>query len=259
MGAEPPLPGAETSLGWAPSLWAGWECPGVTVPVSDVPVLGAARVPGAHWLLGLRCWLWGVPEPSSHLLGSRPVQVHLQVTGSPPRRPCSWRRRCGPAACGTPGVSLSLCPLRQGRSPHRLEPVYQLGTERQRLSKQPRVGSEDGAREGQLISRGEAGPGAGPWVRAEPSRVLAGSLSWAKLQALGIWVPESWCRGGKRGPQRVGGIVLGRDLWALLSPGDSRWAVRPWGRGETPMLGWGLGAVQTADSPMGIPRSTPSG
>ena len=231
----------------------------MTVPVSDVPVLGAARVPGAHWLLGLRCWLWGVPEPSSHLLGSRPVQVHLQVTGSPPRRPCSWRRRCGPAACSTPGVSLSLCPLRQGRSPHRLEPVYQLGTERQRLSKQPRVGSEDGAREGQLVSRGEAGPGAGPWVRAEPSRVLAGSLSWAKLQALGIWVPESWCRGGKRGPQRVGGIVLGRDLWALLSPGDSRWAVRPWGRGETPMLGWGLGAVQTADSPMGIPRSTPSG
>lgn len=83
-GAEPPLPGAETCLGWAPSLGAGWECPGATIPVSDVPVLGAARVPGAHWLLGLRSWLWRVLEPPSRLLGSRLAQVHLQVVGDPP-------------------------------------------------------------------------------------------------------------------------------------------------------------------------------
>lgn len=50
-GAEPPLPGAETCLGWAPSLGAGWECPGATIPVSDVPVLGqhASPVPTGFW------------------------------------------------------------------------------------------------------------------------------------------------------------------------------------------------------------------
>lgn len=83
--------------------------------------------------------------------------------------------------------------------------------------------------------------GAWPWVRAEPSRVLAGSLSWAKLKALSIWVLEfSLVEGGASGGpnfsvESTSAGICG--LKVLLCPEDSRWACgpgtvgRPRGRG----------------------------
>lgn len=61
-GAEPPLPGAETSLGrmgLSRADHTGLRCASV----------GRPRVPAAHWLLGPHPRLWRVPEPPSRLLG----------------------------------------------------------------------------------------------------------------------------------------------------------------------------------------------
>lgn len=104
--------------------------------------------------------------------------------------------------------------------------------------------------------------GAWPWVRAEPSRVLAGSLSWAKLKALSIWVLEfSLVEGGASGgpslsvesPQQAS---VGSRCSCVLKTLGGLVALGLWGDPEVRV---GAGSHADLRLPNGHPWSTPSG